>query len=60
MFIIDELYEIARDKSFDYEDRIYVVDALKAMYSDHQISPIVIDWFKRTRDLQLYVKRILK
>ena len=39
---------------------MYVIDALKAMYSDYQISPIVINWFKRTRELQLYVKKILK
>ena len=34
MFIIEELYGIARDKSYEYEDRVYSVDALKAMYSD--------------------------
>ena len=34
MFIIEELYGIARDQSYEYEDRVYSVDALKAMYSD--------------------------
>ena len=33
-FIIEELYAIARDKSYQYEDRTYSVDCLKAMYSN--------------------------
>ena len=33
-FIIEELYTIARDKSYQYEDRLYSVDCLKAMYSN--------------------------
>ena len=34
-FIIEELYTVARDRSYQYEDRVYAVDSLKAMYSDH-------------------------
>jgi len=33
-FIIEELYTIARDKSYQYEARMYSVDSLKAMYSN--------------------------
>ena len=59
-YVIEELYTIARDRSYQYEDRIYAIDSLKAMYSDNQICPIFIEWFARTRKIQNYAKYTLK